>query len=81
EALDQAGRWLGRGVATIIDILSPSVVVLGGGLGNVTRRLIGPAREVIAGIDRYRYRTEVEIRPSDLGEFAGAHGAALQVRD
>lgn len=77
EVLDQAGRWLGRGIATLIDLLSPSVVVVGGGLGPVTRRLIGPARQVIRGVDRYRYRETVDIRPSDLGEFAGAYGAGF----
>ncbi len=79
DVLDQAGRWLGRGIATLIDIVSPSVVVVGGGLGDVTRRLLDPAREVIGSIDRYRFRTPVDLRPSDLGEFAGAYGAAIQM--
>jgi predicted NBD/HSP70 family sugar kinase len=48
EALDEAGEWLGLGLANLVNLLSPEVVVLGGHL----RQLFPEVREIV--MDRVR---------------------------
>ncbi|HEY9127165.1 MAG TPA: ROK family protein [Acidobacteriaceae bacterium] len=48
EVAAAAGRWLGRGVALLIDAFNPQVIVLGSLGVALGERVLGPAREVIA---------------------------------
>ena len=43
-ALDHVGRWLGLGLASLVNILNPRLVVLGGLFGGSTRSSSGPSR-------------------------------------
>jgi glucokinase len=42
--IDTAGRYLGIGLASIINAFNPQAIVVGGGLTNIGERLLGPAR-------------------------------------
>jgi len=71
-------RWLdrfARGIANVINILDPSVVVLGGGLSNIAA-LYGRGREAVA---RRVFNDELAtpIVQNALGDSAGVIGAAL----
>ena len=71
-------RWLdrfGRGLANVVNILDPSVVVLGGGLSNIAA-LYGRGREAVA---RRVFNDELTtpIVQNTLGDSAGVIGAAL----
>ncbi|MCJ7781873.1 MAG: ROK family protein, partial [Acidimicrobiia bacterium] len=44
----QVGSELGRGLANLIAIFDPDLIVVGGGLGSVGESLLGPARRVAA---------------------------------
>jgi fructokinase len=65
----------GRGLANIIDILDPSVVVLGGGVSNL-ELLYTEGRARVAA---YVFNDELttEIVKHELGDSAGVVGAAL----
>jgi fructokinase len=65
----------GRGMANVIDILDPSVVVLGGGVSNVDL-LYSEGVERVAG---YVFNDELRtpIVKNSLGDSAGVIGAAL----
>jgi fructokinase len=65
----------GRALANVISILDPDVVVLGGGLSNLTE-LYTRGREAVA---RYVFNDELRtpIVPNRLGDSAGVIGAAL----
>jgi fructokinase len=65
----------GRGLANLIDVLDPSVVVLGGGLSNL--RLL--ADEGVQRVRRYVFNDELltPIVRHALGDSAGVLGAAL----
>jgi glucokinase len=73
----QVGRRLGVGIAGLVNVLDPQVVVVGGGAIAAGDLLIGPAREAYAetveGGDR---RPTVPIVAAQLGPDAGAVGAA-----
>ena len=74
-AADDYLEWFGRGVALILNVLDPDVVVLGGGLSQVERLYTdGPAR-VAAHL--FSDRLATPIRRPALGDAAGVFGAAL----
>lgn len=37
RGLNQVGRWLGMGVADLVNIFNPDVVIFGGGTGSSSR--------------------------------------------
>jgi glucokinase len=77
EALATAGRWLGAGIASLVNLLNPELIVVGGGFGEAFDLLIGPAREVLARDGVVPARDVVRIVPAELGADAGLIGAAL----
>jgi len=77
EAIESAGWWLGVGIASIVSLLNPELIVIGGGFGEAFDLLIGPAREVLARDGVVPARDVVRIVPAELGSDAGLIGAAL----
>jgi glucokinase len=77
EALAQIGRRLGAGIASLINIFEPELVVIGGGFGQAGELLIGPAQETIAREALSPGRETVRIVPAELGPRAGLVGAGL----
>jgi glucokinase len=78
EILTTVARRLGEGIAGLVNVLDPEVVVLGGGVGEAGDLLLGPLREAyLAAVEGADVRPEVPIVPARLGNDAGAIGAAL----
>lgn len=77
EALATAGRWVGTAMATLVNLLNPELIVVGGGFGEAFDLLIGPAREVLSRDGVVPARDVVRIAPAELGSDAGLIGAAL----
>jgi glucokinase len=72
----RAGRFLGVALASLANVLSPDVFVIGGGVGSVGELVLGPAR------DEYRRRAlppnaVAPVVRSTLGPQAGVLGAAI----
>ena len=80
--LTRIGRAFGEGLASVITMLDPDRIVVGGGLGSVGEILLGPAR-VAAAEARYAaaHSQTPPIVAAALGEAAGAIGAALMATD
>jgi glucokinase len=77
EKVDEIGRWLGEGVATLAAVLDPATVALGGGVADAGDLLITPAVEAFrASLTGRGHRPELEIRKAQLGNKAGLIGAA-----
>jgi len=78
EVFKQFAWWAALGIANLVDLLDPEVVVVGGGLveaGDVVMTPIrGAFRDLVLAAD---HRPEVPIVPAVLGGDAGAIGAAL----
>ena len=74
--LRRAGQLLGLGIANAIVLLAPDLVVIGGGVGSVGEKLLGPMRQEVAR--RVFVSVPVEIVQAQLGVSAGAVGAALR---
>ena len=77
DALAEIGRRLGAGIASLINIFEPELVVLGGGFGQAGELLFEPAREVVATEALRPGRETVRIVPAELGPRAGLVGAGF----
>lgn len=74
-------EWVAVGLAGLVNILDPEVIVVGGGLVELGDVLLDPVRESFANrIEAPRARPEVPIVPARLGVHAGAVGAATLAR-
>ena len=75
--LAEVGRRLGEGIAGLINILDPELVVVGGGAMAAGDLLLEPARAACAGATEGRgHRPNVPLVAASLGTDAGAVGAA-----
>lgn len=65
---------LGRGLAAVVNLLDPDVIVLGGGLSNLAMLY----EALPAAIDRWAFsdRIDTPLRPARHGDSSGVRGAA-----
>lgn len=74
----EVGRSFGQGLAGLVAIFDPELVIIGGGLGSVGESIVGPARRVLTdSIHGGRLRVPPTVQVATLGPAAGAVGAAL----
>jgi glucokinase len=77
EAFEVVGGWLGTGLADLVQILDPQVLVVGGGVIEAGELLLGPARRSYVDSLAQRGRLPVaEVRAAEMGNIAGVVGAA-----
>lgn len=76
EALERAGRYLGIGIANVVNIFDPDMVVVGGGLSGAGDLIMEPAREEFRKRSFPGTARTVEIVLAGLGQDAGVVGAA-----
>jgi glucokinase len=77
RAVQETGRWLGRGLATLAAVLDPTRFVIGGGVAVAGDLLLEPARaELARHIPGGRRRAIPPVMVASLGNRAGWLGAA-----
>ncbi|KLU61527.1 glucokinase [Peptococcaceae bacterium CEB3] len=76
EVLAEAGRFLGVGLVTLINLFEPECVVIGGGMALAGEPLLAPAREIVRTRAMAYVANRVKIVPAQLGDLAGVIGAA-----
>ena len=74
QAIERAAEYLGIGVANLVTILHPEVVVLGGGVSGLGEMILGPVRRTILERVRMFPPDGVRVECSVLGERAGLYG-------
>jgi predicted NBD/HSP70 family sugar kinase len=74
--LDEAGRTMGRALATLIDIFAPPLIVLSGEGMRAAKWLIPPARRELRRLSFGDLADHVEIKVAPWGDDAWARGAA-----
>jgi glucokinase len=79
--ITQAARYLGIGLAGVINAINPQAIVLGGGLMKMGDRLLGPAIEVARTRSFAQSFMDVRIVESELGDRAAALGAIAVARE
>lgn len=76
--LDEFAWWLAAGIGNLVDILDPSVVILGGGVMDAADVLLARVVDAVPGqVMGSGHRPPVSIAVASAGEHAGAVGAAL----
>ena len=81
EALALVGGWLGVGIANLVNMLNPDVVVVGGGVIAAGDLLLEPARAVVAQRALSPSKDHVRILPARFGAESGMLGAAALALD
>ncbi|MDH7475768.1 MAG: ROK family protein [Anaerolineae bacterium] len=76
EIARYVGEVLGVGIANIVSLVNPEVVIIGGGVGTQADLFIDRIREVVIHNAQPISAQAVQIVPSQLGESAGLLGAA-----
>jgi len=81
DALETVGRALGVGLSSLVNLLNPEVIVIGGGVIAAGEMLLEPARRELRERALAPARDTVRVVPAAFGEEAGMIGAALMARE
>jgi glucokinase len=79
QAIRQAGRDLGEVLATVVNLLNPGVVVIGGSVARAGEHLLAGIREVVYGQSTPLATQHLSIVHSQAGATGGVLGAAIMV--
>jgi glucokinase len=63
-------------VASLINVLDPEAVIIGGGIARAGKVLFEPLERFVRDMEWNVGTPPVKILPAQLGELAGAYGAA-----
>ena len=74
--LAEAMNYLGIGMANLVNLFNPQLIVIGGGVTNIGERLFQPVRGAIAQNALPSAAQAVRVVPAALGDNAGVLGAA-----
>jgi glucokinase len=78
QSVEEMGTWLGTGLASLVAILDPEVIVVGGGAARVGDILLQPTRDsMTAALEGSGFRQPTAVVAAALGEDAGIVGAGL----
>lgn len=75
QVVDTAMTWLGIGVANLVNIFNPRLVVIGGGVSLAGEQLLSPVRAQVQRYSMPVQRETVTITTSALDDIAGVAGA------
>ena len=75
--LAELGDWLGQGIASLVAVLDPQIVVIGGGVSAAGDLLLDPIREgYLRSLPARGFRPELVITGAEFVNDAGVVGAA-----
>jgi glucokinase len=69
-------KALASAIGSFTNLLDPEAVIIGGGIARAKQALFKPLRGMVSQVEWKVCGHEVKILPAQLGEFAGAYGAA-----
>jgi glucokinase len=76
---EKMGEVLGIGLSSVINLLNPAKIIIGGGVADAGDILFNPIRNTIAKRAMSIQAKAVEVLPAQLGNSAGVIGASLLV--
>ncbi len=79
HAVREAGRLLGATISSVVNILNPAVIVIGGDIALTGQTLLAGVREVVHQQSTALSTAELQVQESSLGDRAGVIGAAALV--
>lgn len=73
------GEYLGTGLASVVNLLNPEKIIIGGGVAGCGDLLLAPVKETLLKRAMPISANAVEIVPAQLGNNAGVIGSSLLV--
>ena len=73
------GEYIGMGLTSVVNLLNPEKIIIGGGVAEAGDILLNPIRETIQKRAMTIQKDAVEIVPAKLGNTAGVIGASLLI--
>ena len=80
-ALQRHGHWLGTGLATLVNVFNPEVVILGGFFRDVAPWMLDEAEETMRAFSIAPDAGGCQLSVSTLGFSAAALGAAIHTAE
>ena len=78
EVFSRFSTWVAQGLASLVTLLDPEIIVLGGGLAVANRHFLADVQDqTAAAVLGDHHRPEVRVVSAQFGEAAGAIGSAL----
>jgi predicted NBD/HSP70 family sugar kinase len=81
ELVAEVGEKLGKGIAVLINIFNPEMVILGGSLAETGEYIRLPIKSSLNKYSLSLVNNDTQLKMSKLGEKAGVVGACLLVRN
>ncbi|SOD19905.1 ROK family transcriptional regulator [Pedobacter xixiisoli] len=81
ELVAEVGEKLGKGIAVLINIFNPEMVILGGSLAETGEYIRLPIKSALNKFSLSLVNNDTQLKMSKLGEKAGVVGACLLVRN
>ena len=81
ELLSEIGEKIGKGLAILINLFNPELLILGGALSETGDYIRLPIRSAINKYSLSLVNTDTQLKLSKLGEKAGVIGACLIARN
>jgi len=81
EILDRTGMYIGIGIAMLINILNPSMVILGGGIARSGEVLLSSINQTVRKQALGIISRTVSIQKGQIKEYAGVIGGATAIFD
>jgi len=78
DIIEEVGYYLGTGIANLVSILDPEIVIVGGGVSNAGEILFSRARNTVQR--RLYTRNQLDIVCAELGDKGGILGSALYAK-
>ncbi|MDX1285202.1 MAG: ROK family transcriptional regulator, partial [Draconibacterium sp.] len=72
----EVGKWLGRGIAYLIQIFNPELIIIGGQVAVASQFILAPIQQAIHTFSNRDISNDTKIKFSELGSKAGTMGAA-----
>lgn len=73
------GEYIGVGLASVVNLLNPEKIIVGGGVADAGDLLLTPLTETLKKRAMKIAGSAVEVVPAQLGNTAGVIGASLLI--
>lgn len=73
------GEYIGFGLASVVNLLNPEKIIVGGGVADAGEILLTPIKETLLRRAMHIAGSTVQVVPAQLGNTAGVIGASLLI--
>lgn len=80
EVFREVGQYVGVGIANILALFDPDIIIISGGIARAGTVLFEPIRNTVSKIALGNEHRHYRIVPAELGDDAGILGAALYAK-